>query len=622
MSNDTVAYLNPLRFYSKIRDQIEACKMAKMPPNQWITYIKGLSGKGVKLVEIEDLKILPWLEDYKEKSLTKDELLRQVDRMGVTVKEVVLGNPKYKSYSHSAAGDIYQECLYIANSEAANFTDRIEEIEFEMEEINFNLEKLYEDPGLAARLESERRELFKLKPTAIDFDSHHFSDKIKGKHGKNLLLHARILIRDKPNGKKLFFIDEIQSDWGQQGRVRKNAKDMYKAPGETVAWKELSKEQQDIHRAAGNAPESWNKNIPKGPWVTDTKLWAGLGVRRLLQRAALIPGVDEVAWIRLSMRNGGAVDPRQEDARLQELRSIQQRQGVLIEEEDSDEEETDHYYRRLIPKLAEAALGKSGVKVTYDNVVQLNGKEYGNLPGFKMTDSAREALSAKQPLYSAANVIRNPMPVPDDKLDALLRHGKAMLGSAAKIRFAASLFDFQEMSYKSGSYMNKLVQVALNGHDLERALNHESYHCAHELFLSQSEKNAMTVAFRRGSELNDSVVTKLIEIGEVSAAKQCNNAEEAAAHAFSLWNRGQFKLPYEGDDVKPEGVFQNVKSALVGVVKWISGESLERGINTPEKVFIALSNGTLFKRYEQEQIDVSQEIAENRREIQRAQRTG
>jgi hypothetical protein len=620
MSKDVVAYLNPLRFYSKVRDQIEACKMAKMPPAQWITYINGLSGKGVKLVEIEDMKIIPWLTDYKEKSLTKEELLRQVDRMGVTVKEVVLGSPKYRGYSHADGKDIYQECLYIANSESANFADRIEEIEFEMEEINFNLEKLYEDPGLAGRLEAERRELFKLKPTAIDFESHHFSDRIKGRHGKNLLLHARIIIRDKPNGKKLFFIDEIQSDWGQQGRVRKRSKDAYMAPGETVQWKDLTGEQQEAHRAAGNAPPSWNKHVPHGPWVTDTKLWAGLGVRRLLQRAAAISDVDEVSWIRLCMRNGGKTDPRQEDARLQAARAEQANQEG--HDDDSDEEETDHYYRRLIPKLAEAALGKSGVKVTYDNVVRLGDREYGGLPGFKMTDAARQALSAKQPLYSAANVIRNPMPVPDEKLDALLRHGRGMLGSAAKIRFAASLFDFQEMSYKSGSYMNKLVQVALNGHDLERALNHEAYHCAHELFLSQSEKNAMTVAFRRGSELNDSVVTKLLEIGEVAAAKQCNNAEEAAAHAFSLWNRGQFKLPYEGDDVKPQGVFQNVKSALVGVVKWISGESLERGINTPEKVFIALSNGTLFKRHEQQQIDLSQELEQNRREIQRTQRTG
>ena len=590
--------------------------MAKMPPSQWVSYIKGLSAKGVKLVEIEDMKILAWLEAYKEKSIAKDELLRQIDRMGVTVKEVVLGNPKYKSYSHAAQADVYQECLYIGCSESGIISDRIEQIDFEMEEINFNLEMLYKDPGLATRLESERRELFKLKPTAIDFDSHHYSDRIKGRHGKNLLFHARVIIRDKPNGKKLFFIDEIQSDWGQMGRVRKGVKDAFIAPGETLPWKELTDEQQEAHRMAGNAPEAWNDRVPKGPWVTDTKLWAGLAVRRLLQRAASIQDVDEVSWIRLCMRNGGDLDPRQEDVRINEIREIHQRHGVLLNESDTDDQETDHYYRRLIPKLAETALGKSGVKVTYDNVVELNGREYGGLPGFTMTPQARQVLCAKQPLYSAANVIKNPMPVPNEKLEALLRHGKAMLGSAAKIRFTASLFDFQDMSYKSGSYMNKLMQVALNGHDLERALNHEAYHCAHELFLSQDEQNAMNVAFRRGSELNNSVVTKLLEIGEVAAAKQCNNAEEAAAHAFSLWNRGQFKLPYEGDE-KPRGIFQNVKNAFVDVVQWVAGQSLERGINTPEKVFIALSNGALAKRYEQEQVDVSSENEKNRRQMQR-----
>lgn len=567
MQSDVVRYLNPELFFSKLREQVSAAKMAKMPPDQWVAFIKGLTGKGVKQAEIDDAGIVAALQASSERSLTKEEVLAEIDRLSVTVKEVVLGNPEYRGWSHWVEGDTYQEILYIANSEKANMEDRIEEIEFTMEELSFDQDKLLANPGLASKLEAERRYLLKQKPTAHDFNIPHFSERIKGKHGKNVLFHARVVIRNKPDGGKLYFIDEIQSDWGQVGRLRLHEKEAYRARGEQVP--------------------SWRPNVVKGPWVSDTKLWAGLALRRLLQRAAETPGVNEVSWIRLCMRNGGMTDPRLEDA------------NRPAADEDGDESETDHYYSNLIPSLADALLSKAGTKVTHDHVVHLKGKEFGNLPGFKMNDSVRDIFKSKQPLYSAANVLKAPPPMSDVQLDYLLRHGQSMLGSAAKIRFLGAIRDLENMSYKSGSWLNKVVTVAMNSADPEMALNHESYHAAEEMFMTDSERNYMNSAFRRNTDLNRKVREMLGVLGQSRAADQCDNASEAAAHAFSLWCKGLLSLE-SNEEAKPKGIFASIKSTIVDVVKWLSGEAVNKDIHSPEKLFAALRDGKLFDRYEQE----------------------
>ena len=246
-------------------------KMQKAPGSQWAAAIKGLTSKGVKQAEIDDCEVLPWLSLKAGESLPRDQVIDHVVRRQVTIKQVILGDPKYPRHSHlelvppdRRAGTSYQEILFIANSERANLNDRIEEIEWEMEQYNFDLEKLSLYPDRVMDLEAERATLMKDVPKAFDFANHHFSDRIAGKHGKNLIAHGRELVTGN-----LYLVEEIQSDWGQQGRR-----------------------------------QEW-RGIPKGPFVTDTKLWAGLVIRRMMQRAALNPDITRFAWIRGSMRNGG-----------------------------------------------------------------------------------------------------------------------------------------------------------------------------------------------------------------------------------------------------------------------------------------------------------------------------
>ena len=119
--------------------------------------------------------------------------------------------------------------------------------------------------------------------------------------------------------------------------------------------------------------------------------------------------------------------------------------------------------------------------------------------------------------------------------------------------------------------------------------------------MSQSERNAMNIAFRSSSELTSRVRTVLQERGQHQAASQCANPQEAAAHAFALWNAGYLPLS-ETSHKEVSGLFGSIKKVFVDVVSWITRESLDKRISTPEKMFLALRDGILFERHaEQEQ---------------------
>lgn len=66
------------------------------------------------------------------------------------------------------------------------------------------------------------------------FKSSHFDE-------PNILVHLRMNTRTDADGKKVLFIEEVQSDWGQQGKKRG-----FKKPENTQAIKELENEKQKV----------------------------------------------------------------------------------------------------------------------------------------------------------------------------------------------------------------------------------------------------------------------------------------------------------------------------------------------------------------------------------------
>lgn len=587
--SDQVVYLNrePLKFDSKLRQMIEAAKVSKMPPDQWLAYIKGLASKGVKKDDIQDSGVQDWLSGEKPdspapgKAVEKAALLDAMERYSATVKEVVLGQPQYKGWHHGGPDTPYQEILFIANSERANVEDRLEEIEFEMESLGFDLERLAEDPSVVLRLEKERAALMTKAPSAAEFSWSHFtSNDIQGKHGKNLIAHARVTIHGD-----LYFIEEIQSDWGQSGRVRKS--------------------ENDTRRSMGLPELSWKPHVPRGPFVTDTKLWAGLVLRRLLQRAAMMPEIKRVAWIRIAMKNGQKVNPaewqRQRDESMRAAHEEAVARALAAGEEPPKPpvDDADHYYTRVIPSLAEAAIGKAGGKVAMTSEV-ICGHRYDELPGFVMTDEVRQVLKGVQPLYSAASVLRNPKFIPDERLVQLVKRGRSMVGSLAHIRFVNSLYNLEDMSAVSGRTLGRFVSVALNSTDVKLALDHECFHFAFENLMSRSQRQLLLEKFAPGSDYNLRVRDLLLRHNQPAAAAQCDNAEEAAAHGFSYWAAGKLRLDVD----KPTlDIFEKVAKVVSDGISWLRSFARERKAETVEDVFMALRHGELAAAKEARSMD-------------------
>lgn len=92
----------------------------------------------------------------------------------------------------------------------------------------------------------------------------------------NPLAHLRMSDRD--NGKTLH-LEELQSDWGQEGR-----KHGFYDPNRDKTDSTLTQMSRDVSSA-----------VPSGPYVTDTNQWVDLGLKRALLEAAK-GGYDKLIW--------------------------------------------------------------------------------------------------------------------------------------------------------------------------------------------------------------------------------------------------------------------------------------------------------------------------------------
>ena len=137
----------------------------------------------------------------------------------------------------------------------------------------------------------------------------------------NVVAHIRMNDRTDLDGKKVLFIEELQSDWAQQGR-KKGFADKPLTRDDLVAtvnnsadrpyWEVRTKDgqfiantglgdkeissQEAIDEALNLVKIRGDKRIPKGPFVTDTNEWVDLGLKNILRRA-VDEGYDRVAFI-------------------------------------------------------------------------------------------------------------------------------------------------------------------------------------------------------------------------------------------------------------------------------------------------------------------------------------
>jgi hypothetical protein len=126
----------------------------------------------------------------------------------------------------------------------------------------------------------------------------------------NILVHLRMNERTDSEGNKVLFLEEVQSDWGQQGKREGFVKDFDKLTKEYQDWvkknnlpnvsaseqKNLNKEQSDwIENFINRWEQESDGSTQKAPFVTDTNAWVKLGLKYALKQA-VESGATKIAW--------------------------------------------------------------------------------------------------------------------------------------------------------------------------------------------------------------------------------------------------------------------------------------------------------------------------------------
>lgn len=117
----------------------------------------------------------------------------------------------------------------------------------------------------------------------------------------NVLAHVRFNERTDEAGAKVLFIEEIQSDWGQEGRQEgfglQQVWSIRRADGSLVRLtSDKDYAVSEAEAIGGTYTPQGFEGIPTGPFVTDTKAWVALALKRVL-RYASDNAYDRIAFI-------------------------------------------------------------------------------------------------------------------------------------------------------------------------------------------------------------------------------------------------------------------------------------------------------------------------------------
>lgn len=119
-----------------------------------------------------------------------------------------------------------------------------------------------------------------------EFVSSHFDQ-------PNILVHLRTDEVTGADGKRYMRVIEVQSDWGQAGKKSGFDKPTEKLTA-SIGYFEGNSEAEVIEAADGNRATLKN-TVPQAPFVTDTRAWVSLGIKRAIQHA-VSSGVDGIVF--------------------------------------------------------------------------------------------------------------------------------------------------------------------------------------------------------------------------------------------------------------------------------------------------------------------------------------
>lgn len=307
-------------FYSELSKQVETASASTLPAAGWESMINSLVNKGtIKSSEVEWSGVKEWLK-LQGKKVPKAEVTSFLNGNGVHVTETVLGGQS----EFNNAGNEWQQA--IDRAEADGDFDLAERIQRAWDGVNeetgstAGMPKFadYQLPGgknyrellltlptserqrndidigerkLSDLTPEERARYFNFQPAERQFQSSHFDQ-------PNILAHVRFNERTDTDGKKVLFIEELQSDWAQKGRKlgfageytvvdeKNKTLGVFKSAEEAQAFADAGKLRY-VRSAASD--------VPSAPFVTKTDAWVALSLKRMIRWAA-DHGFDRVAW--------------------------------------------------------------------------------------------------------------------------------------------------------------------------------------------------------------------------------------------------------------------------------------------------------------------------------------
>jgi hypothetical protein len=331
-------------FYSALEREVTAIDAKALTAAGWGERLTGLVNKGaIKADELE------WsgLNDYlkmQEGKVSKDTVLEFLRGNGVRVEPVYLAGQEQTFRTEEFRDRVDRVNLVFSKVKRSEYLEKeglwsetgddtsppewdysnIDSVEDFASSLKWAAQLLYNDnqPQLAQRLESlipqpapqpsryvqytlpggtnYREVLLTLSsiPSAPEFTSSHWSQ-------RNVLVHLRMNDRVDADGKRVLFVEEVQSDWGQAGR-KKGFRVLPKREAELRSKiKQLealgtaaTSEQKREWAAAMNElqPETNARKVIPAPFVETTDGWLNLGLKQIMLEAVR-GGYDRVAFV-------------------------------------------------------------------------------------------------------------------------------------------------------------------------------------------------------------------------------------------------------------------------------------------------------------------------------------
>lgn len=295
-------------FYSPIVKKVNEFKQPNASAAKWKEII------GIKNDEAIFSGLIDWLNSKKpNEQISKNDVLKFMSDNRIQITEKSRGGD-YIVYDPKTDEEID---MFENLDDAENFvvSAREDGDNYEIEEPSGYLSPKFENYQLPEG--KNYKEKLVMLPGKDMFKSSHFDE-------SNILVHLRMNTRKDTDGKKVLFLEEVQSDWGQTGKKEGFVKTREEIQKEyNNADKDYDKITKELEAKYGKGfdldtvtkdeysrlldvstrratlgiklDSSTIRGVQNAPFVTNTNSWVKLGLKFALKEAVK-QGADRIAW--------------------------------------------------------------------------------------------------------------------------------------------------------------------------------------------------------------------------------------------------------------------------------------------------------------------------------------